>query len=138
MAELPDEAIGMFSNENCEKDKPLIWVSTVGTDSIPHVVPVCFSKVIDKEKVLLSVNFITHTARNIKMGSMVSLGVAVPFNGYMVTGNGEVFTSGELFEDAAERVNKRFGGKIKSKGAILVTIQRIFGLTPTAGKKEIK
>ena len=137
MAELPEEAIEMFSNENCGKDKPLIWVATVGTDSIPHCVPVCFSRVIDKDKILLSVNFITQTARNIKNGSMVTLSVAVPFKGYMVTGNGEVFKTGDLFDDAAERVKKRFGGKIESKAAILVTVQRIFRLTPTAGKKEI-
>lgn len=137
MTELPEEAIKMFSNENCEKDKPLIWVSTVGTDSIPHSVPVCFSKVIDKDKILLSVNFIIQTTRNIKMGSMVAVSVAIPYNGYMATGNGEVFTSGDMFNDAAERVKNRYGGKIESKAAILITVQRIFRLKPTAGKKEI-
>ncbi|HWQ95987.1 MAG TPA: pyridoxamine 5'-phosphate oxidase family protein [Candidatus Methylomirabilis sp.] len=137
MAELPDEAVEMFNNENCEKDKPLIWVSTVGTDSIPHAVPVCFGKVIDKDKILLSVNFITQTTRNIKMGSMVSVSVAVPYDGYMAVGNGQVLTSGELFDDSAERVKKRFGGKIEPKAAILVEVQRIFRLVPKPGKKEI-
>lgn len=137
MAELPQEAVEMFSNETCDKNKPLIWVSTVSTDSMPHSVPVCFSKVLGNDKIVLAVNFITQTARNIKMGSMVALSVAVPYNGYMVTGNGEVFTSGDLFDDVAERVNKRFGGKIASRAAILVQVQRIFKLTPTAGRKEI-
>lgn len=127
----------MFSNENCEKEKPLIWVSTVGSDSVPHCVPVCFSKVIDKDKILLAVNFITQTAKNIQMGSLVSLGVAVPYNGYMITGKGEVHTSGKLFEDVAQRVKTRFGGKIESKAAIVVQIQRIFALTPKSGRKEI-
>ena len=77
MVDLPDEAIEMLSNENCEKDKPLIWVSTVGTDAIPHCVPVCFVKVMDKDKILIAVNFITQTTRNIKMGSMVAVSVAV-------------------------------------------------------------
>lgn len=137
MAELPDEAIEMFNNENCEKDKPLIWVATVGTDSMPHCVPVCFVKVMDRDKLLISVNFITQTARNIKAGSMVSLGVAVPYNGYMVTGSGEVLNEGYLFDNAAERVSTRFGGKIESKAAIIVQVQRIFKLAPTSGKKEI-
>lgn len=137
MVDLPDEAIEMFSNENCEKDKPLIWVATVGTDSMPHCVPVCFVKVIDKDKLLISVNFITQTAKNIKMGSMVSVSVAIPYTGYMTTGKGEVLNSGDLFEDAANRVKERFGGKIESRAAILVQIQRIFKLTPTTGRKEI-
>ena len=137
MVNLPDEAIEMFSNENCEKDKPLVWISTVGTDSMPYSVPVCFVKVIDKDKILVAVNFITQTTRNIKMGSMVSMSVAVPYTGFMVTGKGEVFHSGDMFDDAAERVKNRFGGKIESKAAILVQAQRIFKLAPTAGKKEI-
>lgn len=65
MADLPDEAIQMFSNENCDKERPLVWVSTVGTDSMPHSVPVCFSRVMDKNKILISVNFITRAVRNI-------------------------------------------------------------------------
>lgn len=137
MVNLPDEAIEMFSNENCDKEKPLIWVSTVGTDLMPHSVPVCFVKVIDKDKLLIAVNFITHTATNIKMGSMVTVSVAVPYNGYMTVGKGEVYTKGELFEDAAGRVKERFGGKVESKAAILFQIQRIYKLTPTASKKEI-
>lgn len=68
---------------------------------------------------------------------MVTLSVAVPYNGYMVTGKGEIHTSGELFEDAAQRVKTRFGGKIESRGAILVNVQRIFALQPAPGKKEI-
>ncbi|TFH47385.1 MAG: pyridoxamine 5'-phosphate oxidase family protein [ANME-2 cluster archaeon] len=127
----------MFSNENCEKDKPLIWVSTVGTDSMPHSVPVCFGKVIDKDKILIAVNFITQTAKNIKMGSMVAVSVAIPYTGFMTIGKGEVITSGEMFDDVAERVKNRFGGKIQSKAAILIQIQRIFKLTPIEGKKEI-
>lgn len=137
MVVLPDEAIKMFSNENCEKEKPLVWVSTVGTDSMPHAVPVCFTRVIDKDKILIAVNFITQTARNIKMGSMVALSVAVPYNGFLVTGKGELLKSGDLFNDSAERVSKRFGGKVESKAAILVNVQRMFKLTPTAGRKEI-
>ena len=137
MAELSDEAIQMFNNENCEKDKPLIWISTVGTDSMPHSVPVCFVKVIDNDKMLIAVNFITQTTRNIKMGSMVALSVALPYTGFMITGKGEVLSSGDMFDDAAERVKKRFGGKIESQAAILVQVQRIFKLAPTAEKKEI-
>lgn len=137
MVKLPDEAVEMFSNENCDKEKPLIWVSTVGTDSMPHSVPVCFVKVIDKDKLLIAVNFITQTAKNIKMGSMVSVSVAVPYKGYMTVGKGEVYTSGEVFEEVAGRVKERFKGKIESKAAILYHIQRIYKLEPTAGKKEI-
>jgi hypothetical protein len=42
-----------------------------------------------------------------------------------------------MFDDVAERVKNRFGGKIESKAAILANVQRIFKLTPTVGKKEI-
>lgn len=137
MVDLPDDAIKMFSNENCDKDKPLVWISTVSTDSSPHCVPVCFTRIIDKDKILIAVNFITQTAKNIRMGSMVTASVAIPFTGFMVTGKGEIFTSGDLFDDVAERVKTRFGGKVESKAAILIQVQRIFKLAPTAAKKEI-
>ncbi|MCL7412461.1 MAG: pyridoxamine 5'-phosphate oxidase family protein [ANME-2 cluster archaeon] len=137
MAELPDDAVKMFSNENCDKDKPLVWISTVSRDSMPYSVPVCFTRIIDNDKILIAVNFITKTVKNITMGSMVTASVAIPFTGYMVTGKGEIITSGDLFDDVAERVKARFGGKIESKAAILIQVQKIFKLTPTAGKKEI-
>lgn len=137
MAELPNDAVKLFSNENCDKEKPLVWISTVSVDSMPYNVPVCFTKIIDNDKILIAVNFITKTVKNIKMGSMVTASVAIPFTGYMVTGRGEVITSGDLFDDAAERVKARFGGKIEPRAAILIQVQRVFKLSPTADKKEI-
>jgi len=77
--------------------------------------PDCFVKPIDKDKLLIGVSFISKTALNVKNGSHVAVGNAVYPNGFMIKGCGEIMNSGKYFEDFKERINKRFGGKIKPK-----------------------
>lgn len=36
-----------------------------------------------------------------------------------------------------ERINKRFGGKIKPRSALLVSVEEIYYLKPAEGKKRI-
>jgi len=36
-----------------------------------------------------------------------------------------------------ERINKRFGGKIKPQGVLLVNVEEVYHLKPAEGKKRI-
>lgn len=137
MADLPDAAINMFSNASCEKEKPFTWVSTVSKDGSPHLAPVCFVKPIEKNKLAIAINYATKTRENVKRTKKVAVGVAVPYDGFMVKGSGEITTSGSVFADISEQVNKRFGGKIKAQAALIVNVEKVYSLKPTAGKKRI-
>ncbi len=137
MVTMPEEVKKMFENPDCDKQKALTWIATVTENGNPHLAPVCFVKPIDNDKLLIGVSFISKTAANIKNGSHVALGNAVYPNGYMVKGKGEVVEKGKYFDDFKERVNKRYGGKIKAKAAILVNVEEIYHLKPAEGKKRI-
>lgn len=137
MVAMPDEVIKTFENPDCDKQKVLTWVSTVTEEGDPHLAPVCFVKTIDNDKVLIGVSFISKTASNIKKGSRVAIGNAVYPNGYMIKGSAELISAGKYFEDFKERINKRFGGKIKPKAALLVNVEEIYHLKPAEGRKRI-
>lgn len=137
MADLPDAAINMFSNASCEKEKPFIWVSTVSKDGSPHLVPICFVKPLDKNKLVMGINYATKTADNIKQAKKVAVGVAVPYDGFMVKGSGEIITKGPVFQEVSERVDKRFGGKIKAQAALVVNVEKVYSLKPAPGKKRL-
>ncbi len=137
MVAMPEEVIKMFDNPDCDKQKALTWVSTVTDEGEPHLAPVCFVKPVDKDKLLIGISFISKTATNIKNGSRVAVGNAVYPNGYMIKGSGEIIESGEYFEDFKERLNKRFGGKIKAKAALLINVEEVYHLKPAKGRKRI-
>lgn len=137
MVEMIEEVIKMFDNIDCDKTKTLTWISTVTKGGEPHLAPVCFVKTIDNDKLLLGIAFATQTIKNIQNGSKVAVGNAIYPNGYMIKGKGEIFKEGPYFEDYKERIDKRFGGKIKPQGALLVSVEKVYHLKPTEGKKQI-
>ena len=134
---MSDEVIKTFENIDCDKAKALTWVATVTEEGEPHIVPVCFVKSIGKDRLLIGISFISKTASNIKEGSRVAIGNAVYPNGYMVKGSGNILTEGSYFDDFKERIEKRFGGKIKPKAALLVSVEEVYHLKPAEGKKRI-
>ena len=137
MVEMSEEVRKIFENIECDKTKTLTWIATVTKEGDPHLAPVCFVKPIDNDKLLIGVSFISKTASNIKNGSRIAIGNAVYPNGYMVKGSGEVLTEGNYYEDFKARIEKRFGGKIKPKAAILAKIEEVYHLKPAEGKKRI-
>ncbi len=137
MVSMPDEVMKMFDNPDCDKMKVLSWVSTVTEDGAPHIAPTCFIKTVDNDKLLIGISFMSKTASNVKNGSKVAVANAVYPNGYMIKGSGDILTSGKYFEDVKERINKRYGGKIKPKAALLVKVEEIYHLKPAEGKKRI-
>ncbi|MBM4242130.1 MAG: hypothetical protein FJ150_10815 [Euryarchaeota archaeon] len=140
MVQLPEEAIEMFNNENCDKDKPLVWIATVGNMDVegsPHIAPVCFTKVVESDKLLIAINFATKTMSNIETYSKVAVGIAVHYEGFMVRGSGMIIKDGEYFEEVGEMVKARFGDKIKPQAALLIDILEVYSLKPGPGGKRV-
>jgi hypothetical protein len=140
MVDLPEEAAEMFNNEDCDKSRPLVWISTVGVrdkEGSPHLAPVCFTKVLDKDKILVAINFATQTMYNIETYSQVALGIAVHYDGYLVKGTGAIIEKGSEFQQVQEMVKARFGDKIKPKAALLVYVEKVYSLKPGSGSKKI-
>lgn len=134
---MTDEIIKVFENIDCDKTKALTWVATVTKEGDPHIAPACFIKPVDKDKILIGISFISKTVSNIKNGSRVAVGNAIYPDGYMVKGKGDIFKEGPHFDDFKERIEKRFGGKIKPKAVLLVNVEEIYHLKPAGGKKRI-
>ncbi|MDI9624096.1 MAG: pyridoxamine 5'-phosphate oxidase family protein [Methanothermobacter sp.] len=137
MVKLPEEAREMLNNAFCNKEKPLIWIATVDEGN-PHLAPVCFVKVVDDDKLLVSINFASKTMQNIEKGSKIAMGSAVYYDGYMIKGTGKIIKEGEHFEETKRMVKERFGEKIKPQAALLVEIEEVYSLKPKPGSKRIK
>ena len=137
MVIMPEEVIKMFENPDCDKQKVLTWVATTTQEGEPHLMPACFVKAIDKDKLLIGIAFATQTISNVECGSLVAVANATYPNGYMIKGKGSISFEGPHFEDYKARVEKRFGGKIKPKAVLLVNIEKIYHLKPSEGKKLI-
>ncbi len=137
MVELPEEAAEMFNNPECHKDNPLIWIATVESEDTPHLAPVCFTKVVEKDKLLVAINFATKTLQNIEKNPKVAAGIAVHYEGFMVKGIGQIIKKGSEFEEVQKMVKSRFGDKIKPIAAIYIDIEEIYTLKPKPGSKKI-
>jgi len=139
MVELPEEAVAMFDNPECDKNNPLIWISTRGVDKEenPHLAPVCFTKVVKKDELLVAINFATKTMYNIETYSQVAVGVAVPYEGYLIKGSGTIIKEGSQFAEVQEMVKARFGDKIKPHAALSINIEEVYSLKPGPGPKKI-
>ena len=137
MVKMPDEVLKMFDNPDCEKQKALAWVATTTEEGEPHMMPACFVKPVDGDKLMIGIAFANQTISNVEYGSFVTVANAVYPNGYMVKGKGTISTGGPHFDDYKARVEKRFGGKIKPKAVLLVTVEKIYHLKPAEGKKLI-
>ncbi len=138
MVKMPEEVIKTFDNPECDKQKSLTWVSTVSDEGQkPHMMPACFVKIVDGDKILIGIAFATQTVSNVKLGSHVAIANATYPNGYMVKGKGSILSEGPHFDDYKLRIEKRFGGKIKPKAVLLVDVEEIYHLKPSEGKKMI-
>lgn len=140
MVELPDKAVEMFDNPECDKNYPLIWIATVGVmdkEGSPHLAPVCFTKVIGKDKLLIAINFAIKTMFNIETYSKVAIGTAVHYEGFMIKGTGAIIKKGSQFDEIQQMVKARFGDKIKPIAALSIDIEEVYSLKPGPGSKRL-
>ena len=117
-------------NEGMKKminESLVMALATVDKNGEPHNIAVGYVKVVSKNRLLISDNWIVESVENIKLNPDVSL---VVWNknweeaciGYEFRGKAEYFTSGKWVEEIKKiPINK----DEPCKGAILVTINKI-------------
>lgn len=138
LKEIPKEVLAFFDNM-CEREKPLVWIATTDKGK-PHLAPVCFVKPIEGNRLLVAVNFIRKTAKNIKAGSLVAAGAVAfkeGYDGYLVKGKGEVVESGPHFEEISNAVAEKTKGKRRPTAGLIIDVSEVFSLKPGTEKKRI-
>ena len=115
-------------------------LATATGDGRPNEVPSGAKKIIDAETILISDQYFKKTLANMKENPQVSLIYWEGREGYQLKGTVTIETSGQRYEDTARWIVDlitKFGLPLKSKGAIIVKIEKIYDLTPgpDAGKQ---
>lgn len=107
-----------------------IHIATVNNSNNPNLSVASDVRVIEKNKIIISVNEMNNTQKNIEYNSNVVLSV---FNedwiGLRIFGKGEFYTDGEYYEFCN---NTFFAngevtpfGATKPKGAIVITVEKV-------------
>ncbi len=134
MAKMTERMMEIF------KKVPTVILATATGDGTPNAVPVGAKTIIDDETILISDQFFNKTLANIKTNPKVAVSYWEGHEGYQLKGSVTIETSGQRYEDTAkwiEELGAKAGFPLKSKGAVILKIDEIFGLAPGpgAGKK---
>ncbi|MBA3030275.1 MAG: pyridoxamine 5'-phosphate oxidase family protein [Proteobacteria bacterium] len=119
---------------------PAAVLVTATADGTPNAVPVGAKKIIDSETILISDQFLNKTLANIKANPKVAVTFWEGHEGYQIKGTVTIETTGKRYEETAkwiEEMGNKAGFPLKSKGAVILKIEEIFGVSPGpgAGKK---
>ena len=119
---------------------PTALLATATPDGVPNAVPIGAKKIIDNETILISDQFFNKTLVNMKANPKVSVTFWEGHDGYQIKGSVVIETTGSRFEETAkwiEEMGNKIGVPLKSKGAVILSIDEIYNLTPgpDAGKR---
>ncbi|MCM8803600.1 MAG: pyridoxamine 5'-phosphate oxidase family protein [Candidatus Omnitrophica bacterium] len=98
------------------------------TDSIgkPNVIPVAYVKVVSKNQILITDNYMKQTKENLGKNNNVCLAVwDKNWKGYKLVGSAKYFTSGKWKKFVKEMPENK---GLPAKGAILVTVSKLIKL----------
>lgn len=115
---------------------PAVVLATAGPDGIPNAVPIGSKKILDDETVLVSDQFMNKTLANMKANPKVSITFWEGQEGYQLKGTVIIETSGARFEETAawiEDMGNKIGFPLKSKGAVILSIEEIYAVSPGPG-----
>ena len=114
----------------------IVALGTSTSDGAPNTVPVGSKRIIDDETVLISNQFLNKTLANMKSNPKVSVAYWEGAEGYQLKGTVSIETSGERYEETArwiEELGNKVGFPLKSKGAVILKIEEIYGVSPGPG-----
>jgi len=119
---------------------PTAVLATATPDGIPNAVPVGAKKIIDDGTILISDQFFNKTLANLKANAQVAVTFWEGHEGYQLKGTVIIETEGQRYEQTArwiEELSHKAGFPLKSKGAVILQITEIYGVSPGpgAGKK---
>lgn len=107
------------------EEHPLAF-ATVDVAGNPNVIAVACVKVVSKNQILITDNYMKQTKENLEKNNNVCLAVwAKDWSGYKLVGNAEYFTTGK-WKRFVEQIPENKG--LLAKGAILVTISKLIKL----------
>jgi uncharacterized protein len=108
-------------------------LATSTKNGIPNGVPIGAKKIIDPETVLVSDQFFNKTIKNLHDNPYASLTFWEGHEGYQLKGTVTIETDGDRFKETAQWIEERsaeVGFPLKSKGAIILKIEEIYGIGP--------
>ena len=107
------------------EENPLAF-ATVDEAGKPNVIGVAFVKVVSKNQILITDNYMKKTKENLEKNNNVCLAVwDKDWNGYKLVGTAEYFTSGK-WNEFVEKMPENKG--LPAKGEILVTVSELIKL----------
>ena len=115
---------------------PTAVLSTATVDGAPNTVPVGAKKVLDDETVLISDQFFNKTRTNLEANPQAAITFWEGHEGYQLKGRATIETSGARFEETArwiEALGHKAGFPLKSKGAVIIKIEAVYGVSPGPG-----
>lgn len=119
--------MNLFEYKDLIDGKPM-HIATVNKENNPNLAVASDVKVIEENKIMISVNEMVHTQENVKYNSNVVLTVFDEnYEGIRMFGVAEYYTEGKYFElDKATFDEALFNERgIHVKGAIVVTVNRV-------------
>ena len=130
MAQMTDRMKELFSQV------PAVVLATATSDGTPNAVPVGAKKILDDETILISDQFFNKTLANLKSNPKVSVTFWEGHEGYQLKGSIIIETTGQRYEETAkwiEDMGNAAGFPLKSKGAVILKIDEIYGVSPGPG-----
>ncbi len=107
------------------EENPLAF-ATVDNAGKPNVIGVAYVKVVSKNQILITDNFMHQTKRNLKRNNNVCLAVwDIKWSGVKLVGRADYYNSGKWKNFVEEMPENK---DLPAKGAILVTVSELFKL----------
>lgn len=104
----------------------VVSLATVDKTGKPNVIGVAYVKVVAKNQVLITDNFMKQTKANLSKNNNVCLAVwDKDWKGYKLVGKAKYFTSGK-WKKYIEKIPENKG--LSAKGAILITVSKLIKL----------
>lgn len=111
-------------------------MATATIDGMPNAVPVGAKKILDDETILISDQYFNKTLANLKANPQVAVTFWEGREGYQLKCTATIETQGERFEETAKWIRDlgdKAGHPLESKGAVILHIDAIYGVSPGPG-----
>ena len=130
MAKINSDVKSMF-------EKHLAVIATASKDGIPNVGPKGSMHFLDDETLVYSESTGEKTLKNLQQNQKVAVMVVDldKSDGYQIKGTAEILTSGEIFERAADRSEKR--GRPRPKNVVKIKVEEIYSLKSGMTAKKL-
>ena len=127
-------------NESVKKLlKESMWDLATCANGEPNVVPVAFKDVTPDGKLVVGDVFLDTTLKNLAANSgkiAISVYDAKTLEGYQIKGMAQYVTEGEVVKTFKAMVEQMFNGGATSKGALIITPEKVIVTTPGADNKK--